>query len=48
MLGHDVTVFEARPKLGGLNEFGIAAYKVPEDFAQAEVAFILSIGGIEP
>jgi len=46
-LGHDVTVFEAKPKLGGLNEYGIAAYKTTEDFAQAEVAFILSIGGIE-
>ena len=48
MLGHDVAVFEARPKLGGLNEYGIAAYKVSQDFAQREVNFILSIGGIEP
>ncbi len=30
MLGHAVTVFEARPKLGGLNEYGVAAYKVTE------------------
>jgi dihydropyrimidine dehydrogenase (NAD+) subunit PreT len=44
--GHDVTVFEARPKAGGLNEYGVAAYKVPNDFAQAEVAFILDVGGI--
>jgi glutamate synthase (NADPH/NADH) small chain len=47
MHGHDVTVFDARPKAGGLNEYGIAAYKAPNDFAQAEVAFILSIGGIK-
>lgn len=47
MLGHDVTVFEAQAKLGGLNEYGIAAYKVPDDFAQREVEFILSLGGIE-
>ncbi|MEO3432919.1 NAD(P)-dependent oxidoreductase [Inquilinus sp. CAU 1745] len=47
MLGHDVTVFEARGKGGGLNEYGIAAYKVPNDFAQRELDFILSIGGIE-
>ncbi len=47
MLGHGVTVFEARDKAGGLNEYGIAAYKVPDDFAQREVAFILSLGGIE-
>ena len=45
--GHDVTVFEARPKPGGLNEYGIAAYKETEDFAQAEVDFVLGIGGIE-
>jgi glutamate synthase (NADPH/NADH) small chain len=46
LLGHAVDVFEARAKAGGLNEFGIAAYKVPDDFAQAEVAFILSLGGV--
>ena len=27
MHGHEVTVFEAREKSGGLNEYGIAAYK---------------------
>ncbi|AFK56988.1 NAD(P)-dependent oxidoreductase [Tistrella mobilis] len=47
MLGHDVTVFEAREKAGGLNEYGIAAYKTVDDFAAREVAWILSIGGIE-
>jgi glutamate synthase (NADPH/NADH) small chain len=46
MLGHDIVVFEARPKPGGLNEYGIAAYKVVDDFARREVEFILSIGGI--
>jgi dihydropyrimidine dehydrogenase (NAD+) subunit PreT len=46
MLGHDVTVYELRPKAGGLNEYGIAAYKVPDDFAQHEVDFILGLGGI--
>jgi glutamate synthase (NADPH/NADH) small chain len=39
-------VFEARDKLGGLNEYGIAAYKVADDFARREVEFILSLGGI--
>ena len=47
MHGHDVTVFEARKKPGGLNEYGIAAYKTVDDFAQKEVDFILSIGGIK-
>lgn len=45
-LGHEVTVFEAREKAGGLNEYGLAAYKTPGGFAQREVDFILSIGGI--
>lgn len=44
--GHDVTIYEARPKAGGLNEHGIAAYKVVDQFAAREIAFILSIGGI--
>ena len=47
MLGHAATVFEPKDKLGGLNEYGIAAYKTPNDFAAREVEFILSIGGIE-
>ncbi len=44
--GHEVTIFEARPKVAGLNEYGIAAYKTPDDFAAREAAFILSLGGI--
>ena len=47
MLGNDVVVFEAREKSGGLNEYGIAKYKLPGDFAQREVDFLLAIGGIE-
>jgi glutamate synthase (NADPH/NADH) small chain len=44
--GHHVTVFEARPKGGGLNEYGIAAYKTNDDIAQKEIAYILDVGGI--
>ncbi|NCF73699.1 MAG: FAD-dependent oxidoreductase [Gammaproteobacteria bacterium] len=47
VLGHDVVVFNRDSKLGGLNEYGIAAYKAINDFAQTEVDYILSIGGIE-
>jgi glutamate synthase (NADPH/NADH) small chain len=47
MLGHAVTVFDAKPKSGGLNEYGLAAYKMTDDFAQREVAFVLGIGGID-
>ena len=46
-LGHDVVVLDARPKAGGLNEYGLASYKTPNDFAQREVAWLLAIGGIE-
>ena len=47
MLGHEVAVFEARPKAGGLNEYGIAAYKMTQDFARKEAKFVLGIGGIK-
>ena len=46
MLGHDVTVYDAKEKAGGLNEFGIAAYKSTHDFAAREVDWLLKIGGI--
>ena len=45
--GHEVTILEARPKAGGLNEYGIAAYKSTDDFAQAEVDYVTAIGGIK-
>ncbi|MGL4439857.1 MAG: FAD-dependent oxidoreductase, partial [Bosea sp. (in: a-proteobacteria)] len=45
-LGHKVTVFEANAKAGGLNEFGIAAYKATNDVAQDEVDYILAVGNI--
>ncbi len=47
MLGHEVTVFEAQPKPGGLNEYGLATYKTTDGFAQKEIDWLLSIGGIQ-
>jgi glutamate synthase (NADPH/NADH) small chain len=47
MHGHSVTIYDARPKPGGLNEYGIAAYKTPDGYAQSEVDWLLSVGGIE-
>ena len=44
--GIDVTIYDTRSKAGGLNEYGIAAYKSTNDFAAKEVAWLLSIGGI--
>lgn len=43
--GHDITIFDAKPRPGGLNEYGIARYKVLE-FAAREIDWLLSIGGI--
>ena len=45
--GHDVVVLDRRARPGGLNEYGIAAYKVPHGFAQGEVDWLLGIGGID-
>lgn len=46
MLGHEVSVFDAKEKPGGLNEYGLAHYKMLDERAAREVEFILSIGGI--
>ena len=46
MKGHDVTVYDAHAKAGGLNEYGIASYKAPGSFAADEVSWLLKIGGI--
>ena len=45
-LGHEVVLHDAQPKAGGLNEYGLATYKVPDGFAQQELDWLLGIGGI--
>ena len=47
VLGNEVDIFEAEHKPGGLNEFGVARYKLSDDYAQKEIAFLLSLGGIQ-
>ena len=47
MKGHKVVLYDANPKAGGLNEYGIATYKSVDQFAQHEVDYVTSIGGIE-
>ena len=46
MRGHEVAVYDARAKAGGLNEYGIASYKSVDNFAAREVDWLLGIGGI--
>ena len=45
--GHSVIIFEAREKSGGLNEYGLAAYKMLDNFAGREIDYIVAIGGID-
>jgi len=42
-----VSVYEQKEKGGGLNEYGLAPYKMTNDFAQKELKFILSLGQIQ-
>ncbi|MBO4914201.1 MAG: FAD-dependent oxidoreductase [Oscillospiraceae bacterium] len=44
LMGHKVTVFEKRKKLGGMLRYGIPAYRLPREKLDAEIASILSTG----
>jgi glutamate synthase (NADPH/NADH) small chain len=44
--GHSVVLHDAQAKGGGLNEYGLASYKVAGQFAQRELDWLLGIGGI--
>ncbi|MEO7338072.1 MAG: NAD(P)-binding protein, partial [Caldimonas sp.] len=45
-LGHEVVIHDAQQRGGGLNEYGLASYKMAGGFAQAELDWLLQIGGI--
>ena len=47
LMGHDVTVFEGRKKLGGMMRYGIPAYRFPRERLDEDIRAILSVGGIE-
>jgi NADPH-dependent glutamate synthase beta subunit-like oxidoreductase len=42
--GYQVTVFEARPKPGGMMRYGIPYYRLPEDVLDKEINQVLSTG----
>jgi len=49
MMGHDVTVFDARPKPGGMMRYGIPRYRLPDSVLDREIAEIFSLGvGFQP
>jgi NADPH-dependent glutamate synthase beta subunit-like oxidoreductase len=43
-LGHDVTIREAAPQLGGMMRYGIPRYRLPREVLDAEVARIVELG----
>ena len=43
-MGHQVVVYDQRPKLGGMLRYGIPDYRLPQDKLDADIDFILSTG----
>jgi len=43
-VGHDVTIFEAMPKLGGMIRYGIPEYRLPKKVLEWEIDGILNLG----
>ena len=46
LMGHRVTVYEARHQLGGMLRYGIPAYRFPRERLDEDVRGILAVGGI--
>ena len=44
LMGHQVVVYDQRPKLGGMLRYGIPDYRLPQEKLDADIAFILSTG----
>ena len=47
LMGHKVTVFEGRKRLGGMMRYGIPAYRFPRERLDQDIEAILSVGNIE-
>ena len=44
LMGHKVTVYEQRPKLGGMLRYGIPDYRLPQEILDRDITHILSAG----
>lgn len=44
LMGHDVTIYDQREKLGGMVRYGIPDYRLPQDKLDADIDFILNCG----
>lgn len=42
--GHDVTIFDAMPKLGGMLRYGIPEYRLPKEVLDEEISLIERMG----
>ena len=43
-MGHQVTVYEQRPKLGGMLRYGIPDYRLPQEVLERDIEYILTTG----
>ena len=44
LMGHDVTIFEKRKKLGGMLRYGIPSYRLPRERLEEDINAVLSTG----
>ena len=44
LMGHSVTLYEAKKKLGGMLRYGIPGYRLPRDILDKEIATLISVG----
>ncbi len=43
-MGYGVTIFDAKPKLGGMLRYGIPRYRLPDDVLDREIQYLLDHG----
>lgn len=44
LLGYDVTMFESQEKAGGLNQYGIVSFRLPQSIVDWEIEQVLKLG----
>ena len=44
LMGHKVTIYEKRTRLGGMLRFGIPSYRLPDGYLDRDIACVLSLG----
>jgi heterodisulfide reductase subunit A-like polyferredoxin len=44
LMGYGVTLFEAKPNLGGMMRYGIPAFRLPQNILQKEILSVINLG----